>query len=89
MKDEKARRMKERYDRKTHTAVYEEGQEVLLYDMSLLKQWSRKLEERWSGPYTVVWRGEMGSYSVDTGDGRIKVVSGDHLKGYNRRIRFC
>ena len=81
--------MKKRYDQKTCDISFKEGQEVLLYDMSLLKQWSRKLEERWSGPYTVIWRGEMGSYGIDTGDGRVKTVSGDHLKGYNQRIRFC
>ena len=29
----------------------------LYYDLMLLKQWSRKLKERWTGPYHVVWEG--------------------------------
>lgn len=86
VKDEKARKMKERYDRKTHQTQFEEGERVLLYDMSLLKQWSRKLEERWNGPFTVVWKGTMGGYNIDLGDGKTKMVSGDHLKRYFPRL---
>ena len=38
VKAEKNDRMKERYDKKTRDWDFEEGQEVLLYDSSLLKQ---------------------------------------------------
>ena len=77
--------MKERYDKKTHDRDFEEGQEVLLYDSSLLKQWSRKLEERWTGPYIVLWKGDLGAYILDMGKGKTKTVSGDHIKLYHRR----
>jgi hypothetical protein len=77
--------LKERYDKKVHAQEFLEGQEVLLYDSTLLKQWSRKLEERWTGPYLVTWKGSMGAYSIDVGDGKMKLVSGDQLKRYHRR----
>jgi hypothetical protein len=77
--------MRERYDKKTRPQTFQEGQEVLLYDSSLLKQWSRKLEERWTGPYVVLWTGELGAYTIDLGQGKTRIVSGDHLKAYHRR----
>ena len=43
-KDEKAAKMKERYDRRVRADEMDIGDEVLLYDSTLLKQWSRKLE---------------------------------------------
>jgi integrase-like protein len=86
VRTEKTERMKERYDKKTHNRDFNEGQEVLLYDMSLLKQWSRKLEERWTGPYVVIWKGDLGAYVIDMGNHKTKTVSGDHLKAYHRRL---
>lgn len=85
VRDIKAVKMKERYDKKTRIKPFEEGQEVLLYDSSLLKQWSRKLEERWNGPYTILWKGDHGAYTIDLGNGKTRTVSGDHLKLYHRR----
>jgi hypothetical protein len=85
VKNHEAHRLKERYDKKVHAQEFLEGQEVLLYDSTLLKQWSRKLEERWTGPYLVTWKGSMGAYSIDVGDGKMKLVSGDQLKRYHRR----
>jgi hypothetical protein len=88
VRDEKNLRMKDRYDRRTRRQTFTEGQEVLLYDTSLLKQWSRKLDERWMGPYVVLWEGEKGAYVVELEEGKTKMVSGDHLKAYHRRERF-
>jgi hypothetical protein len=76
--------MKARYDKKVRPLEFQEGQEVLLYDSTLLKQWSRKLDERWKGPYTVVWKGTLGAYGIRLNDGMIRMVTGDQLKVY-----FC
>ena len=77
--------MKERYDQKIRVKLLDVGDKVLLYDMMLVKQWDRKLEEQWLGPYTVKWKGQ-GAYSIEDKSGKVKMVSGDHLKAYNRRI---
>ena len=61
------------------------GDEVLVYNLTLLKQWSHKLEERWLGPYVILWKGSLGAYAVDVG-GKQKMVSGDQLKAYHRRV---
>jgi len=85
VKNHEAHKMKERYDKKVHLKEFQEGQEVLLYDSSLLKQWSRKLDERWMGPYLIVWKGSLGAYSIDMGEKGMKMVSGDNLKPYYQR----
>jgi hypothetical protein len=41
----KSAEMAARYDKKVHAKEFEVGDEILLYDATLLKQWSRKLEE--------------------------------------------
>ena len=80
--------MKVRYDKKVHERVFEVGTEVMLYDMSLVKQWSRKLEERWLGPFKVTWKGTLGAYEIDLGNGKTKMVSGDQLKQYHHRDKL-
>lgn len=84
VKGARSQQMKVRYDKKVHERTFEVGDEVLVYDSSLLKQWSRKLDERWEGPYEVMWKGELGAYSVSKG-GKTKLVSGDQMKRYYRR----
>src|SRR3954468_1066101 len=82
VKDFKALQMKERYDRRVRAQRYEVGELVLQFDSSLLKQWSRKLDERWLGPYQVIWQGTQGAYTIINGAGKMKMVSGDQLKKY-------
>ncbi|GBG85713.1 hypothetical protein CBR_g40442 [Chara braunii] len=41
------------------------GDNVLLYDSSLEKQWSRKLGKRWLGPYKIMRCGEFGAYQIE------------------------
>ncbi|GBG74883.1 hypothetical protein CBR_g19396 [Chara braunii] len=41
------------------------GDSVLLYDSSLEKQWSRKLDKGWLGPYRIVRCGEFGAYQIE------------------------
>ena len=84
VKDLNAQRMKARYDKKVKPTEFSVGEEVLLFDATLLKQWSRKLDERWLGPYVVAWKGTMGAYTI-VKDGQSKLVTGDQLKRYYNR----
>jgi hypothetical protein len=86
IKEMKSSEMKARYDKKVKMREFKVGDEVLLFDSSLLKQWSRKLDERWLGPYEVVWKGTMGAFSIKKECGKEKIVSGDQLKHYHRRM---
>ncbi|GBG70225.1 hypothetical protein CBR_g6356 [Chara braunii] len=45
------------------------GDVVLLYDSSLEKQWSRKLDKRWLGPYRILRCSEFGGYQIEELDG--------------------
>lgn len=51
IKNHAAHLMKIRYDKKVRQVEFLEGQEVLLFNAALTKQWSKKLNERWLGPY--------------------------------------
>ncbi|GBG90057.1 hypothetical protein CBR_g50150 [Chara braunii] len=61
------------------------GDVVLLYDSSLEKQWSRKLE--WLGPYRVTKCGEHGAYQIEELNGTAwkDWVSGSRLKKFVAR----
>lgn len=85
IKDIKATKMKARYDKRVRAQKFCVGDLVLHFDSSLLKQWSRKLDERWLGPFRVVWQGTQGAYSILNGSGGTKLVSGDQLKRYQVR----
>ena len=85
VKEITSQKMKERYDKKVREHLFAVGDEVLVYNSTLLKQWSRKLEERWLGPYVILWKGSLGAYAVDV-DGKQKMVSGDQLKAYHRHV---
>jgi len=85
IKNVNVERMKQRYDRKVRSTNLDVGTEVLLFDSTLLKQWSRKLEERWLGPFVIKWRGTSGAYGIEDETGKFKLVSGDQLKPYYRR----
>ena len=83
IKSLKNHQMKEHYDKKVRARNFEVGDEVLLFDSSLLKQWSRKLEERWLGPFKIVWKGTLGAFQVKKDGSKSKMVSGDQLKHYH------
>ncbi|RKP33116.1 hypothetical protein BJ085DRAFT_12798, partial [Dimargaris cristalligena] len=57
---------------------------VLEYDSSLDKQWSRKFDNRWRGPYKILDINENGSYTLAELDGtpRYPRVNGDRLKKF-------
>ncbi|GBG72081.1 hypothetical protein CBR_g11015 [Chara braunii] len=62
------------------------GDVVLLYDSSLEKQWSRKLDKRWLGPYRVT-RYRHGAYQIEELNGAAwkDWVSGSKLKKFVAR----
>ena len=61
---------------------------VLLHNTVLDKQWSRKLDNRWMGPYLIrMVRLDLGTYLLDELDrtGLSEVYAGDRLKKFFRR----
>ncbi|GBG70094.1 hypothetical protein CBR_g5725 [Chara braunii] len=63
------------------------GDVVLLYDSSLEKQWLRKLDKRWLGPYRVSRSGEHKAYQIEELNGTAwkDWVSGSRLKKFVAR----
>ncbi|GBG65875.1 hypothetical protein CBR_g54167 [Chara braunii] len=63
------------------------GDVVLLYDSSLEKQWSRKLDKRWLGPYRIIRVGDFGAYQIEELNGTEwkDWVSGTRLKKFVAR----
>uniref|UniRef100_A0A388KGF7 Integrase zinc-binding domain-containing protein n=1 Tax=Chara braunii TaxID=69332 RepID=A0A388KGF7_CHABU len=63
------------------------GDTMLLYDSSLEKQWSRKFDKWWLGPYKVARVGEYGAYQIEKIDGTAwrDWVSGSRLKKFVAR----
>ncbi|GBG60403.1 hypothetical protein CBR_g5580 [Chara braunii] len=63
------------------------GDIVLLYDSSLEKLWSRKLDKRWLGSYRVTRCGEHGAYQIEELNGTAwkNWVSGSRLKKFVAR----
>ncbi|GBG79657.1 hypothetical protein CBR_g29805 [Chara braunii] len=66
------------------------GDIVLLYDSSLEKQWSRKLDKRWLGPYRVATCGEYGAYQIEELNGTAwkDWVSNSRLNKFVARDEF-
>ncbi|GBG64035.1 hypothetical protein CBR_g40282 [Chara braunii] len=90
-KDVERSRMEDKMRWDQMTRVWKEslavGDIVLLYDSSLEKQWSRKLDKRWLGPYRIVRCGEFGAYQIKELDGTEwkDWVSGTGLKKFVAR----
>ncbi|GBG89301.1 hypothetical protein CBR_g49010 [Chara braunii] len=82
--DDKARWDQSARVRKVPLAV---GDVVLLYYSSLEKQWSRKLDKRWLGPYRIVRCGDFGAYQIEELNGTKwkDWVSGTRLKKFVAR----
>ncbi|GBG76569.1 hypothetical protein CBR_g22450 [Chara braunii] len=82
--DDKARWDQSARVRKVPLAV---GDAVLLYDSSLEKQWSRKLDKRWLGLYRIIRIGDFGAYQIEELNGTEwkDWVSGTRLKKFVAR----
>lgn len=63
---------------------YQPGDEVYLWDKPLTEQHGRKLDPKWLGPYVVKHQVGLGSYVLETHDGRVvsagRTFNRDHLK---------
>ena len=75
-------KIKKKYDKKVKDDAFEVGDYVLMKDYALEKQWSRKLDPRWTDPYKIIWKGEYRAYGIEIGGGKEKTISRDHLKRY-------
>ena len=67
------------------TEEFQIGDQVLLYKSYLDKQWSRKLEEKWKGPYEIVEVLGKGAYNVKDEKGKESIQNGKNLKKYYNR----
>ena len=66
--------------------IYKKGDKVLLYDSRIDKQWSRKLDQRWKGPFTVEKRLDKGSYILSNNFGQMpEPIHSDRLKSHRNR----
>ncbi|GBG78618.1 hypothetical protein CBR_g27844 [Chara braunii] len=81
---------KERWDKRPRVRKkpLEVGDIVFLYDMSLEKQRSEKLDSRWLGPYRITRKTEHGAYEIEELDGSRSRnwVSGAHLRKFIPRV---
>ena len=65
------------------------GDLVIVYDESLRKQWSRKFDNRWLGPYRIKEVFDNGSYALTELDGTELSVrmAGKRVKLFKRRVK--
>ena len=71
--------------RRKRQGILTKGDMVLLYNSRLDKQWSKKLDNRWSGPYLIVEvKKTRGTYLLSELDGTIMdgVFPGERLKRF-------
>jgi len=66
VKEEKAK-AKQQYDKRTGEVNYKIGEKVLVYDETLRRGRSKKLEALWTGPYTIIEKNSEVNYTVKKG----------------------
>jgi transposase InsO family protein len=84
-------KQKNRWDQRiAHLVTFAIGDKVLLFDAAQEKQWSRKLDEKWKGPYYVHNCLPNGAYKLRTIDGRVLRApqNGSYLKLYKDRTHW-
>src|SRR6266511_1044949 len=84
-------KQKEYHDKKIKKKhIFEIGEKVTYAKAAYFKQWSRKLEEKWKGPYYIHEILLNGSYSLKDKEGRIlkTPVNGELLKKYYSRENY-
>jgi len=85
------RKQKDRWDQRiAHMVTFAIGDKVLLFDAAQEKQWSRKLDEKWKGPYYVHNCLPNGAYKLRTIEGRVLRApqNGSYLKLYKDRAHW-
>ena len=75
---------KQRHDAKIKEITFSIGDKVLMYDRRLDTQWSRKLRNKWRGPYYIHTVGQKGFYKIHTLVGQVlkAPINGNLLKPY-------
>jgi len=66
IKDEKTK-AKIHYDKKAKEIAFKVGDKVLIYDETLRRGRSKKLESLWTGPYTIIEKNSKVNYTVKKG----------------------
>jgi predicted NAD-dependent protein-ADP-ribosyltransferase YbiA (DUF1768 family) len=64
-------KQKDRHDRKLKPVLFQIGDKVLYYKAVLDKQWSRKLDQKWKGPYVIHKIIGNGAYQLRETDGQV------------------
>ncbi|KAM0731592.1 Retrovirus-related Pol polyprotein from transposon 412 [Formica fusca] len=72
LKNEKIK-TKENYDKKTKEIKLKVGEKILLYDETVRRGRSKKLDSLWSGPYTIIEKNSEVNYTIKRGRKTIRV----------------
>ncbi|KAM0729433.1 Retrovirus-related Pol polyprotein from transposon 297 [Formica fusca] len=72
LKNEKIK-TKENYDKKTKEIKLKVGEKVLLYDETVRRGRSKKLDSLWTGPYTIIEKNSEVNYTIKRGRKTIRV----------------
>ena len=80
-------KQKDRHDHKIKQINYQVGDPVLYYRAMLDKQWSKKLDPKWKGPYVIHKIIGNGAYQLREHNGQVisTPVNGSYLKLYKDR----
>jgi len=84
---EEQQKQKDRHDHKIKQKLFQVDDQVLYYRAMLDKQWSKKLEPKWKGPYAIHKIIGNGAYQLREHNGQIinTPVNGCYLKLYKDR----
>ena len=89
--DQQQSKQKEYHDKNVrHEINFKIGDKVLLYKAEKEKQWTRKLDEKWKGPYYIHEVLLNGAYKIKELNGKVlkTPVNGEWLKVYHSRENF-
>jgi len=64
---EEKRKSKEYYDKKTTETAFRAGDKVLIFDETLRRGRSKKLDAQWKGPYIITEKKSDANYIIKTG----------------------
>jgi len=67
---EEKQKAKEYYDKSAKKTKFKIGDRVLIYDETLRRGRSKKLDAKWKGPYTIMEKRSDANYIIKTGKAR-------------------